>query len=171
MRLNTQLEKHDSLVTILDALAILSGIHERLPLDCLPDFSRPDVLRLDRRRNTVFVGDAKNTETPGNRATQVRLRSYLTWLVAFLRRGGSGIFALCFETEALVSGWIDTVLMLASELSMGEPDRNVSSFPPNIIVVRFLWLARKDFEYGRLETRGEHLTNTVFSATFPDQTK
>jgi len=139
VRLNTQLARHDSLVAILDALAILSGVHEHLPFDCLPDLSRPDVVRLDRHRNILFIADAKNTETPGNRATQIRLRGYLSWLIAFLRGGGRGVFALCFETEALVSSWIETVFMLANELSMSAPDWHASSFPPNIVVVRFLW--------------------------------
>lgn len=141
MSARTQLTRHDSLVRVLDALAVLSGVHERLPvlLTCLPDFTRPDVVRVDRRRKILFVADAKNTETPGNLATQVRLRGYLAWLNAFLRRGGSAVFVLCFEAEVFVSSWTETVFMLANELSMDSPNLLVSSFPPRITVIRFLW--------------------------------
>jgi hypothetical protein len=69
--------KHDSFVAVLDAVAILSGRCERLPLNFLPDGSRPDVLRLERQRKVLFIGDAKNGETSGNRTTQLRLRTYV----------------------------------------------------------------------------------------------
>jgi len=134
-----KLAKHDSLVVVLDTVAILSGICERLPLRSLPDGARPDVLRLDRLRNILFIGDAKNSETSGDRATQLRLRTYLSWLAAFLRRGGCGVFGLCFEHATSATGWVDTVLMLTNELSMSPPDFDVRFFPPNVTLVRFVW--------------------------------
>jgi hypothetical protein len=137
---SAKLEKHDSLVVVLDTVAILSGICEQLPLRSLPDGSRPDVLRLDRQRNILFIGDAKNSETSGNRATQLRLRTYLSWVAAFLWRGGCGVFSLCFEHGTLATGWVDTALMLTNELSMSPPDLDVSFFPPNLTLVRFVWM-------------------------------
>jgi hypothetical protein len=136
---SAKLTKHDSLVVVLDTVAILCGICERLPLNSLPDGSRPDVLRLDRQRKILFIGDAKNRETSGNRATQLRLRTYLRWIAAFLWRGRCGVFSLCFEHAALATGWVDTMLMLTNELSMRPPDLDISVLPPNLTLVRFIW--------------------------------
>ena len=159
---SARLTKHDSLVVVLDTVAILSGICERLPLNSLPDGSRPDVLRLDRQRKFLFIGDAKNRETSGNRATQLRLRTYLRWIAAFLWRGRCGVFTLCFEHAALATGWVDTILMLTNELSMRPPDLDISFLPPSLTLVRFIWTTPSlKIDRSRSRSMVNHLENNV----------
>ena len=108
--------------------------------DELPDGRRPDVLRTDPRLTVLFVGDAKNTESPGNVQTQARLLGYLRWLAAFVDRGaGIGVFALCFGEEQHTSRWIMTVSMLALETGLEPSEQGVERFDPGLIVVWFVF--------------------------------
>ncbi len=87
---------HDQKVTFLDTLAVLLGCTEGVGGE-FPDGRRPDVLRIDADRGVLFIGDAKETESPGCQASLARLLSYLRWLPAqVVGRGGLGIFAICF---------------------------------------------------------------------------
>jgi len=72
----------------LDAIAILEGFTLGLPV--LPDGSIPDVLRVDPRRRWLFIGEAKDTESPRSAYTGARLHRYATWLAA-----NGGVFAVC----------------------------------------------------------------------------
>jgi hypothetical protein len=58
----------------LETLATLAGFVAPLPLAWR---LRPDVARICSRSGAVFLGDAKDTETPGCEATRSRLRWYL----------------------------------------------------------------------------------------------
>ena len=108
--------RHDELVQVLDALAQLIGCTEGMG-GWLPDGLCPDVIRLDRRQNVLFIGDAKDTETPGNKATQCRLQGYARWLATFVNRSGNtGLFALCVDNKAEVSEWTHLVRTLGLEV-------------------------------------------------------
>jgi len=106
----------------------------------IPDQCRPDVIRVSRRRMLLFIGDAKNSETPGNRETQRRLFAYFRWIAAFLHRKGSAVFVVGFVHRADTAGWVNTTLMLNNELSMAMPYYDVSVFPGDVTLVRFVWL-------------------------------
>jgi hypothetical protein len=86
--------RHEERRRTLDALAILGGCRELL-LPFFPDGRRPDVLRFDSERRHLFVGDAKDTETPGCSETRTRLVHYASWLRANALVAGSGTLALC----------------------------------------------------------------------------
>src|SRR5206468_314859 len=101
---SNRLSTHDRRVEFLGTLATLMGCTETFG-GVFPDGRRPDVLRADSKLTVLFVGDAKNTESPGNLETQARLLRYLRWLAAFVDRGaGIGIFALCFGREVHTYG-------------------------------------------------------------------
>lgn len=67
---------HETLVAHLETLGRLSG--HSLPLDGrLPDGTRPDVVLADPDSRSLFLGDAKVSETGRNHGAAVRLRHYL----------------------------------------------------------------------------------------------
>lgn len=108
---------HEYRVGLLDTLAQLTGCHESFGGE-FPDGSRPDVLKIDSRRGLLFIGDAKNTESPQNRDTQARLQRYVSWLAAHVNAGRQGIFALCFRQFHDLPGWVKTMEILTSEVEL-----------------------------------------------------
>lgn len=65
---------HESRVRDLETLATLAGFAAPLAFAWR---LRPDVARVCPRSGAVFLGDAKDTETPGCDATRARLRWYV----------------------------------------------------------------------------------------------
>lgn len=104
---------------------------------CFPDGSRPDVLRIGVKRRLLFLGDAKDSETPGCAATSDRLRGYMGWLRAHVRRGGVGIFAVCFGRRADAQGWLRTVSRLADLTGVTIAAADVANFSSGPMVA---WL-------------------------------
>jgi len=84
----------------------------------LPDSCRPDVLRINRAKEMLLIGDAKNTESPTSSATLARLFGYLRWVKAHVRRGGMALFVLCYGRNTGPTSWQDSVRALASELEL-----------------------------------------------------
>ena len=106
---------HESRRKVLDSLAILSGYPQEM-YDGLPDGRRPDVLRLDAKQQRLFIGDAKDSESPSDLNTKVRLLAYFRWLsVHVIARGGCGTMAICFGNPHHINGWIITLEELAKE--------------------------------------------------------
>src|SRR5690348_931280 len=104
MRNTSRLGEHQRRVDFLKTLAQLVGYSVSLP--CLPGGSIPDVLQYSPGNHGLFVGDAKNTETPFNQLTQVRLLRYLLSLSAYLRTSNSHcVFAVCFGNYAQRAKW------------------------------------------------------------------
>jgi hypothetical protein len=125
-------------VEFLDVLAVLVGCEEVLG-GSLPDGRRPDVLRADSRRRALFVGDAKHSESPGNRETQARLLGYFRWLSSHFEGGGLGIYAVCFGRKSDTSAWVETLAMLGYEVGLGYMRRGVERFGPRLVVVWYMF--------------------------------
>jgi len=87
---------HESRVELLRSLGILLG-YLKTPAPALPDGSEPDLFQFDPDRHRLLIGDAKATETPGNGATRLRLRHYVTWA---RRHGTNGDVTLLLCTGA-----------------------------------------------------------------------
>lgn len=133
-----RLAAHDSKAHFLDTLAALIGCKEGIG-GALPDGRRPDVLRINRRRRILFLGDAKHTESPTDKATQARLLGYLRWLSAHVNtQQGLGIFAICFGREADTYRWIETIYMLGCEADINFTWHGVRQFEPGLITVWFV---------------------------------
>lgn len=126
--------KHERRVEFLDTLAVLLGCEGTLG-GTLPDGRRPDVLRIDPRRRVLFIGDAKHSETPGNRETQARLLRYLRWLLSHVENGGLGVFAVCFGKDPDIGRWTDTLTVLSSEVGLEQTRRGTEWFEPGLTVV------------------------------------
>jgi hypothetical protein len=111
-------ELHDQNVTVLNTLSLLLGCYSDFFIE-FPDGKRPDVLRYDAKKKRLFIGDAKNTETPKNKNTQKRLYSYLLWLSAYVSKPGrQAIFAICFRNPSDLEGWILAIQNLATLASV-----------------------------------------------------
>lgn len=97
---------HECRAATLVTIAALTG--HVLPLDALPDGSIPDALRLRPTDGSLFVGDAKATETPGNAATLGRLDRYARALARWARARGPGVLALAV-TDSDADGWMQAL--------------------------------------------------------------
>ena len=126
-------QDHESRVEFLDALAVLMGCEGALGGE-LPDGRRPDVLRFDQGRRVLFVGDAKHSESPGNRETQARLHRYLKWMSSHVGSGGDGIFAVCFGRESDTDAWVETLVMLTHEVGLVRAEGGVERFEQELTV-------------------------------------
>lgn len=96
-------ELHDRRAATLATIATLTG--HVLPLAALPDGSIPDALRLRPTDGSLFVGEAKATETPGNVETSRRLDHYARHLTGWVAARGSGVLALAVD-ECEAYDWL-----------------------------------------------------------------
>jgi hypothetical protein len=115
---------HEEGVKTLDTMASLLGCCERLSKG-LPDGRQPDVARLDRRRQILFIGEAKHSEYPESTATKTRLTRYVQWLRAYVSRGRFGIIAICFSRREDAPIWLSAVTSVSSDVGL-----RVSAFGP-----------------------------------------
>jgi hypothetical protein len=125
-------ELHEARVEMLGTLATLCG-YEDGP-DVLPDGTRPDVLRVRQQDRSLFIGDAKATETAGNRETFERLSHYALALGEWTRRGHDGVLALAVETEAAWE-WVRTLRALVSSCSVSSASTRVDFLDEHTAVV------------------------------------
>ncbi len=99
---------HEERRVALDAIAILSGF--TVPgAGGFPDGGKPDVLRLTVDGRSLFIGDAKATETPGNSETLLRLHAYSRWAAGACAEGGAVVVMLCTPTVSSAYGWRQTL--------------------------------------------------------------
>ena len=94
---------HESRAHTLAAMARLTG--HVVEIEALPDGGRPDVLFVRPGDRSVFIGDAKATETPGNTETALRLSRYARFLARYVDAGGPGVMALVVAVHDRY-GWL-----------------------------------------------------------------
>lgn len=125
---------HDLRIEFLDSLSVLAGYAQKL--DCgLPDGRRPDILRIDLKRQRLFIGDAKDSESPKDLNTGARLLAYFRWLSTHVvARGGRGTVAICFGNARHVRGWTNTLRMLSQEAGIAEVVTGVERFGTGFFV-------------------------------------
>jgi hypothetical protein len=86
---------HRARAQFLRDLAVLIGCSAALEVQ-LPDGCQPDVFATNPRRDLLFLGEAKHSESPSNRAACYRLARYVGWAGAFARRAaGRAMVAVC----------------------------------------------------------------------------
>jgi hypothetical protein len=129
---------HQSRVEFLNSLACLINCPTGIGAT-LADGTRPDVVRINKFRNSLFIGEAKNTELPTCAATQSRLRNYFKWLAVFQKqRRGNGIFAICFGDTNQTNAWVQTINNLAAEECLSWADSGTLNFEAGFSVVWFV---------------------------------
>lgn len=94
---------HEHRAATLSTVATLTG-HTDL-LAALIDGSRPDVLQLRPTDGSLFLGDAKATETPGNAETFARLSRYADFLCVWIGTGSPVVLALIVP-DGDAYGWL-----------------------------------------------------------------
>jgi hypothetical protein len=118
MRLPPGREAHEYRVGVLRVLSDLIGCFEEIGGQ-FPDSRRPDLLRINKSRQLLLIGDAKNSESPNTAATLARLFGYLRWVRAHIeRKGRTAIFVLCCKRTSKITAWQNSVVSLASELDL-----------------------------------------------------
>jgi hypothetical protein len=120
---------HERLREDLDALAIMTGHRTVLRLD---DGLRPDVARCHVAAARFFVGDAKDTETPANVETTMRLRGYLLQLLPVVRRGCAGTFAVAHPWPT--NEWVARLAWLCSRLGLDPSDQGTQALAADLAV-------------------------------------
>ncbi len=129
---------HEERVDFINTIAILSGCTTGIGA-VFPDGRRPDVLRVNLRDGILFVGDAKNTETPKSTKTQGRLLSYLLWLRSNVAGGHrKGVFTLCYGRDKDTRGWIRVVIQLGRSIGLVFSDLGVLTFNQDTKLVWFV---------------------------------
>lgn len=132
---------HEGRVETLRTLATLGGF-EYGP-SVLLDGSRPDVLRLRVSDGSLFVGDAKATETAGNSETYERLGRYVEFIATWTQRRCGGIFTLVVDKPDAF-GWLRTVRALAQEHHGGPvPQPDLADLDPSTTVIRQEFVGRR----------------------------
>ena len=86
---------HESRAHTLAAMARLTG--HVVEIEALPDGGRPDVLLIRPGDRSVFIGDAKATETPGNTETALRLSRYARFLARYVTPAGRELWHLSWR--------------------------------------------------------------------------
>lgn len=125
---------HEQRVQFLHTLAVLAGFPLRFNVE-LPDGRRPDVIHLDLTRNLLFIGDGKDTETPGCTATRARLHAYFLWVRAHVcSRGGAATVALCFGERSCAERWLSALTDLADDVGVTVDGLGVTEFTMGFVV-------------------------------------
>lgn len=94
---------HEYRAATLSTMATLT--RHTCVVDCLLGGERPDVLQLRPADGSLFIGDAKAAETPGNAETYERLCRYSSAMTAWIRSGRSGVLALVVGRQDAY-GWL-----------------------------------------------------------------
>jgi hypothetical protein len=102
----------------------------------LPDGSIPDVLRIDFHRRRLFIGDAKDVETPGNAATRRRLGHYIVWATTAAKLGTDVVVAVCHGRQWEALDWARTLSGLARSAG-AEVDIRVLPLDVDCLITSF----------------------------------
>lgn len=109
---------HERRRQFLQSLGRLAGFRYAIH-SCLPDGATPDVVLCEPSKRGLFIGDAKDTESPGNIETQVRLLRYFKWFAVHLTcPDACGIFAVCFGNRSHQGAWLETLRFLCFEVGL-----------------------------------------------------
>jgi hypothetical protein len=127
---------HEARAQILEALALLSGF-TAYEVSTALDVGRPDVLRSDPRCGAFFIGEAKDTETPGRTDTRERLSGYVAFLARAITAGLRGsVFAVCVTDGRVVDEWVALLGALCLDAAL-EPTIEIRRVPAGGVV---LWV-------------------------------
>ena len=128
---------HQSKVSFLETLSELIGCSQTFSLG---DGTIPDVIRINQNQDILFIGDAKESETPGNTTTQRKLNGYLEWLKVFCQRKSNyGIFAICHKGGKDINGWECFMLNYATNNNIPYKNLQTNVFSHNVAITSF-WL-------------------------------
>jgi hypothetical protein len=128
---------HERRRHLLDDMASLMAFPPATdPMLALPDGSIPDVLRIDIYRRRLFIGDAKDVETPGNTATRRRLSHYVLWACAATRKGFDVVVAICHGRQWEALDWARTLNTLARSAGV-EVDVRVLPLDADCLITSF----------------------------------
>ena len=127
--------QHQMRVDVLDTVARLAGFTENLH-GRLPDGRMPDVLRTALPSRSVFLGDAKATETPWDPGTRRRLARYMSWMRRnCLAWGPGGVFALCVGPEVDALYWALLIEELTRATGLEATAARCRALDPSTVVV------------------------------------
>ena len=99
--------RHDERAEVLRTVAVLAGYTTPTQLG---ELLIPDVVLLDLRRRRLLVGDAKDTETPGNQQTGDRLARYAAAARSWAAAGFAVRLAVCHGLPARPASWVGLLL-------------------------------------------------------------
>jgi len=123
---------HEERVQFLNTIAILLGCKGSISC-ALPDGRRPDVLRFDQSSRLLFLGEAKDAESPQCHETAVRFQRYLQWFAAHVMgESRVGIVAVCFGRERDGPGWLRLLNWLSIECSLPCAGKSLCAFGPGL---------------------------------------
>lgn len=126
--------RHEERRKFLDALAVLCG-YPTLLMSGLADGGAPDVIRMNGTTRGLFIGEAKDSETPGNTETRKRLAGYLAWFMSHLAAGGEGVFSVCCGRAGEAEAWRLTLDDLSRQAGRESLGFQVDVFASDLVIV------------------------------------
>jgi hypothetical protein len=112
---------HEERAVVLRSLATLSGYHYEVPIG---DGVSPDVARYRASPSSLFVGDAKATETSGCIATSERLGNYARAAMTWWRHGTSLLFIVAHDDQQASRGWVELLVRTTGDRRLPPPSRS-----------------------------------------------
>lgn len=134
-------DEHDRLQSDLDAWAAGRSFSNSYP--ALPSGKRPDVLRSDKEKKYLFIGDAKNAEneTCKNAETCDRLDNYFKEFAEFISVGWQGgTLAVATNTESDANNWVQVLNTLAMKNRLVNADQSRAVFRVEKISSKKTWI-------------------------------
>jgi hypothetical protein len=130
-------KKHELRVQFLRSVALLLGCS--LPKsNQLPDGVRPDVFGFSLAKGFLFIGESKDSESPGEMPVKARLFSYLKWVAANAADGRGTLLVICFKRAREGRRWLTVVTELAEEVCLEFSESGVHSFDRETAIAWFV---------------------------------
>jgi hypothetical protein len=125
-------EAHERRVADLLTLATLAGFTADLAIE---GHLRPDVVRANFSSRRFFLGDAKETESPGCANTRRRLLRYARAARAWTCSGEGVVIALAFKTPAHARGWLHLLAEATRVAGFDPTSARVCSVESGCVIV------------------------------------
>lgn len=140
---------HEARVLELEDVFALAGLSRQAHLQW---WLRPDVARASPASRTLALGDAKSTESPGNRATLRRLISYVRATQPWYRAGWTITMSLAVNPRDTAQ-WGDELqrAWALGQLPSGSVDRAL--LHPNLAVVTLSTSRRQHSTKGQTSSK------------------
>lgn len=119
---------HRARARLLSSLSFLAGCNAT-PWPPPPHNLRPDIIRAAANQRLLFLGDAKATEDPNDRAALGRFYKYFQWLAHWLSPGPRlALCMLCAATRSDAHRWLAALTPIAADAGLKVASSGTTTF-------------------------------------------
>ena len=106
--------QHDARQSILETVATLSGFTIRI---VLPHGNVPDVARICMSNGALFIGDAKQSESPRDQQAMGRFENYMRWVWQRRHSAQPHLFCICHPLHHRTN-WLPALESIAQAVGL-----------------------------------------------------